>query len=276
MYIDTKYVYGMAGITSNEVSETAVTDAILAAESVVDRLTNSTYWNVEYNGTTNSASTTTLVDDSSSWATNDFDNDIVWIYKGTGKGQVRNIISNTSTTLTIESDWDVALDTTSLYRIIHTGTNAFIENELRDGDNTDELFLDEQPLMVLQDLTIDSIEITPANVFQYKGQSRLVLSTNAEASNFPSRKAQLNDISYWYGVYPIINLVKRLTGIYASLFILQTQMGTTHNIPSTYSLPEGSVSIGQAYINIKGTWDTLMRNKPYIEQLIPKYSNFFA
>ena len=51
-------------------------------------------------------------------------------------------------------------------------------------------------------------------------------------------------------------------------------MGGTHNIPSTYSLPEGAVTIGQAYINIKGTWDTLMREKTALELKIIKYPSF--
>ena len=275
MYVDTKYVYGMAGITSTEVGETAVESAILAAESVVDRLTNTTYWNVEYNGTGSSADATTITDRTANWSTNLYSDSLVWIYSGTGSGQSRFITSNTSTVITVDDSWDTVPDNTSKYRLVHTGTKAF-EEELRDGDNTDELFVDNYPLMILQSLTIDSVTVTPANVYQYKKQGRLVLSTDAEASNFPSKKAQLNVINYWYGVYPIVEMVKRLTGIYASLFVLQTQMGTTHNIPSTYSLPEGSCTIGQAYINIKGTWDTLMKNKVYMEELIPKYASFFA
>ena len=276
MYCSSTYVYGMAGITSTEVAETHVNNAILAAESVVDRLTNTTYWHIENSGTATSATTNTLTEISIGWTADEYINEYVWIYSGTGNGQVRLITDNDTDTLTVEENWDTTPDNTSKYRIIHTGTNAHVEEELRDGDDTDELFLDNYPLRLLEEVTIDSTSVTPSYIYQYKEQGRLVLSSDAEASNWVSKKAQLNVLKYWFGVYPMIELVKRLTGIYASLFILQTQMGTTHNIPSTYSLPEGSVTIGQAYINIKGTWDTLMRNKVYMEQVIPKYASFFA
>jgi len=102
-----------------------------------------------------------------------------------------------------------------------------------------------------------------------------VLGTDdAEVSYWTSKKAQLNVISYWWGVYPLPYEVKRLTEVYAAIMCLEAQMGGTHNIPSTYSLPEGSVTIGQAYINIKGTWDTLMREKAALELRIIKYSVF--
>ena len=276
MYCTTTYVYGMAGISSGEVGEAFVINAIAAAESIVDRLTNTTYWNIENNGTVSSATDNTLVHTSIAWVVDAYINEYVWVYAGTGIGQARLITGNTVDTLTVDEDWVTNPDNTSKYRIVHTGTNAHIEEELRDGDNTDEMYLDNYPLMILDALTIDSVDVTPSKVYQYKEQGRLVISSNAEASNFPSKKVQLNNIDYWFGVYPMIEMVKRLTGIYAALFILQTQMGTTHNIPSTYSLPEGSVTIGQAYINIKGTWDTLMRNKVYMEKQIPKYTSFFA
>lgn len=276
MYVTTDYVYGMAGITSTEVDSTAVENAILAAEGVVDRLTNTTYWSVENSGTASSSTDSTIVDSTQGWTPNIYINDYVWIYSGTGSGQMRTITDNDGTSLTVEEDWDTNPDTTSKYRIIHSGTNAHIENELRDGDNTNEIFTNNYPLQILEAVEIDSIEVTPSKIYQYKESGKLMLKSTAEAQVFTNKDAQLTSLTYWFGVYPISQLVKRLTGIYASLFILQTQMGTTHNIPSTYSLPEGSVTIGQGYINIKGTWDTLMRNKEYLEKLVPKYVDFFA
>jgi len=275
MYVTTDYVWGMAGITSEEVSEANVTNAILAAESAVDRLTNTTYWAVEDSGTAASATSTTITETSAGWTADAYIDEYVWVYEGVGVGQVRLITDNDTDTLTV-SAWTTNPDNTSKFRIIHTGTEAHIVEELRDGDDTNEIFLDNSPLRVLEQVVVDSVTASTTAIYQYKEQARIVLKTTAQATFFPSREAQLTDLDYWFGVYPMIELVKRLTGTYASIFILQTQMGGTHNIPSTYSLPEGSVTIGQAYINIKGTWDTLMRNKTYLEDIIPKYASFFA
>ena len=266
----------MAGITETEVALEFVENAILAAESVVDRLTNSTYWSIEDSGSVASATDDTITITSAGWTEDVWINEYVWIYSGTGIGQARLITDNTQTVLTVENDWETNPDATSKFKIFHTGTNAHVEEELRDCDNTDTLFTDNYPLRILQTVEVDSVSVTPSKVYVYKDTGKLVLSTDAEASKWVSKKAQLNKLNYWFGVYPMIELVKRMTGIYASMFILQTQMGGTHNIPSTYSLPEGSCSIGQAYINIKGTWDTLMRNKDYLEKIIPKYASFFA
>lgn len=39
----------------------------------------------------------------------------VWIVYGTGKGQIRNIVSNTSTTITVDSSWTTTPDSTSYF-----------------------------------------------------------------------------------------------------------------------------------------------------------------
>jgi len=276
MYITTDYVYGMAGITSTEVPEATATNAILAAEAVVDRLTNTTYWNVEASATATSATDDTIVTTAAGWTVDVYIDEYVWVYSGLGSGQMRLITDNDATTLTISEDWTTNPDSTSKYRIIHSGEEAHIEDELREGDNTDTIYTDNYPFQIIEAVEIDSVSVTPSYIYQYKNRGKLMLKATAEASNWTGKKAQLCSLSYWYGVYPLPQLVKRLTAIYASLFILQTQVGTTHNIPSTYSLPEGSVTIGQAYINIRGAWDTLMQNKEQMEKIIPKYAIFFG
>jgi len=50
-------------------------------------------------------------------------------------------------------------------------------------------------------------------------------------------------------------------------------MGGTHNIPSSYQLPEGSVMIGQAYVNIRGAFDVLSKERDRLEQSIVRYSS---
>lgn len=67
-------------------------------------------------GSTTSATSTTLVNSTKSWLTNKWTNYQVRIISGVGIGQIRTIISNTSTTLTV-STWTITPDNTSIYVI---------------------------------------------------------------------------------------------------------------------------------------------------------------
>ena len=275
MYCTTNDVFRVAGISSSEISEANVKQAILEAQGIVDRLTNTTYWSMEDSGTGDAGAGDAELDDATkTWVPDDYINQYCWIYSGTGSDQIRKITDNTATKLTLESDWTTNPDTTSLYRIFDSGTDPHISEELRDGDDTNTLFFNKYPLRLIVSITSNAISVTPSYVYQYKGMGKLVLGESAEVSSWTSAMAQKNVFDYWYGVYDTPYEVKRLTEVYASIFILQSQMGGTHNIPSTYSLPEGSVTIGQAYINIKGTWDTLMREKDRLENFIIKYPSF--
>ena len=73
-----------------------------------------------------------LTDSSKSWETNQFQDAYVWIYEGTGLGQIREIITNTATVLAISSgatDWTTNPDNTSRYAIgggaTLTGTGSY-------------------------------------------------------------------------------------------------------------------------------------------------------
>lgn len=69
-------------------------------------------------GTTTSATSTTLVDNTKTWIDNRWVNYAVRIKSGTGKGQIFPILSNTSTTLTINKpSWAIIPDSTSTYVI---------------------------------------------------------------------------------------------------------------------------------------------------------------
>ena len=68
-------------------------------------------------GTATSASANTLVNSAKTWGTNQWSNYQVVITGGTGEGQVRSIASNTSTALTVSSNWTVTPDGTSTYEI---------------------------------------------------------------------------------------------------------------------------------------------------------------
>ena len=66
-------------------------------------------------GTATSGSSNTIVDSTASFSVNAFKSAVVYIYAGTGKGQDRVIASNTSTAITVSSNWTTNPDATSKY-----------------------------------------------------------------------------------------------------------------------------------------------------------------
>ena len=94
--------------------------AAVGTDCSVERTTeNSSNW---YRGTASSGTTTTLVDntlgtDRAAWSTNEWANYWVYIYSGTAAGQIRQIASNTTNTLTWSAA-GTAPDATSRYFII--------------------------------------------------------------------------------------------------------------------------------------------------------------
>lgn len=93
---------------------------------VVNNSTNEDgYLGSDY-GTADASTTTTLVDATKSWTVNEYKKYVVEITSGTGSGQIRGVISNTATALTITPAWTTTPDTTSKYYIapikLHRGT----------------------------------------------------------------------------------------------------------------------------------------------------------
>lgn len=72
-----------------------------------------------YNGTVTSGGASSLTDSSAAFDTaNDgISGMFVRIYEGTGSGQTKEIVSNTSAVLTLDSAWNIVPDTTSKYTI---------------------------------------------------------------------------------------------------------------------------------------------------------------
>lgn len=68
-------------------------------------------------GVATSGAASTLTDSTKSWTTNDWTNSAVRIVAGTGVGQIKPIISNTATALTILGTWTTNPDSTSVYQI---------------------------------------------------------------------------------------------------------------------------------------------------------------
>lgn len=75
-------------------------------------------------GVATSGSATTIVNSAKTWTTNQWTNYQVRIISGTGVGQIRNISSNTSTTLTIPSG--ATIDSTSVYIIESNEDNIYL------------------------------------------------------------------------------------------------------------------------------------------------------
>lgn len=74
-------------------------------------------------GTAESGTANTITDDGKSWTTNAWANFAVKIISGTGAGQVRHILSNTSTALTVARNWETNPSSDSVYQI---GTGLYI------------------------------------------------------------------------------------------------------------------------------------------------------
>lgn len=77
-------------------------------------------------GTATSGASTSITDSSKSWTTNRWSNMMVTITAGTGIGQSRSIVSNTSTAMTVTPPWTTNPDSTSTYRIQGDSDKLFI------------------------------------------------------------------------------------------------------------------------------------------------------
>lgn len=99
-------------------------------------------------GKATSTTGTTLVDSHKNWLVDDWAGAWVKIVGGKGKGQTREISSNDATSLTV-ADWDVQLDSTSLYLIYATEIWKDItptSGDLIDGVVCDVIVVNEQVL----------------------------------------------------------------------------------------------------------------------------------
>lgn len=68
-------------------------------------------------GTATGGTSTTLEDTAKDWGTDQFVDAYIEITAGTGEGQIRQISSNTSDTITVATAWTTAPDSTSEYRV---------------------------------------------------------------------------------------------------------------------------------------------------------------
>lgn len=78
-------------------------------------------------GTAESGTTSTLTDSDVTWTPDEHVGREINIVAGTGSGQSRQVLTNTSNTVTVSAFWDTAPDATSQYEIVSTSASASID-----------------------------------------------------------------------------------------------------------------------------------------------------
>jgi hypothetical protein len=272
-YVTTTEVYRTSGISATEVSVVDVTNQIAAAEVIICRMTKNIYWKNNLNAqSVSSAGNTTVVQTGAGWTVNDYKGQYIWVYSGVGSGQVREIASNTSDTITVTRAWGTNPDNTSLFKVFYVPQdfNPY-KNESYDGNGMNYLFLPYYPVKYVESLSIGyttPVSVTPSYLWLWEKTGKIQLKPSAQAQVFGRAYPQEVSIGYWYGVDHLPYDVKRLVELHAAIQILAQQMGGTFDDPSTVTLPELTVSVGQAYINIRSSLETL---KEEYNELINKY-----
>ena len=236
------------------VTDSQIADNIVYAEEEIEQIYHTRFGNVEINSVATSGTDTTIVDSTQTYTADEYLGYVVWIYAGTNEGEYREITLNTTTSLTVNPAFTNPIDSSSYFRITKLG----YKDETVDGSGYKYQFVNFQPLIVLNSLTIDAVTNTVSAVNQYQMSGKLLLGTNSESKYFTDGKPQLINIKYVYGVYPLPNIIKRLCIILASLRVLTAQIAGTYDDFTSITLPGGFTgSKGEPYINIKSGLDYL-------------------
>lgn len=229
------------------VSDATIETFIGYAEEEIQEIYHTYFGNIEVASTATSGTTTTIVETAQTYDVNQYIDYVVWIVAGTNIGDYRPITSNTADTLTISPAFDSAIDNTSQFRITKLG----YKDETVDGTGTDFQFVRYQPLIELNALTIDSVDVTPSNVFVYNDAGRLLLSNEAEMTHFNDATPKLVNIKYVYGVYPLPQIIKRLAILLAGMRTLTAQIAGTYDDFTALTMPGITASKGEPYVNIQ-------------------------
>ena len=284
MYTTVQEVRNTLGVSETDIiSDAVIEQAIEFAEDEIDRLTYTTYYPNIDSGTVTEATDTTLTDTSKTGATAWVEDEqigyAVYIYAGKGKGQIREITDNTTNQLTV-ADWTTIPDTTSKYIITYLNKQTVTI----DGTGGYEILLRDYPIVQVDKIEIEGTEIDADDYVIYPEVGKIVLKDTASKAYFTkpiqnTYRKQV-EITYHWGVLPefkrnkidINRVIKRATCLIASLQALAYQMGGTYDDLSTFSLPEFSGSIGQAYVNIRGVVDVMIKElDDYKKNYLGKY-----
>ncbi len=241
--------------TGAPVSDTDILSFIGYSEEEIENIYNTKFGNVEASGTADGDySTTTFSDSTQTFTEDDYIGYVVWIYGGTGSGQYREITTNTTTKITVSPAFSTTPDGTSTYRITKLG----YKDDTVDGTSTDVQFTKYQPLITLNALTIDSVDVTVSNVYQYPDSGKLVLGQSAESRFFYDTFPQLVNMKYIYGVYPMPQIIKRLCIVMAAMRTLVSQIAGTYDDFTSFSLPGGvTAAKGEPYVNVQSALNKL-------------------
>ena len=241
--------------TTGPVSDANITVNIGYAEEEIENIYNTKFGNIDITGTADGDyATTTLSDSNQSYTADEYIGYVVWIYGGTNAGEYSEITANTTTKLTFAPALSAATDATSTFRIVKLG----YKSETVDGTGIKEMFVNQQPLINLNTLTVDSTSVTPSAGYQYNASGKLELSTSAEVSYFANSNPQLVDLKYFYGVYPLPQVIKRLCICIAGIRTLTAQIAGTYDDFTSVSLPGGFTgSKGEPYTNIQASLNFL-------------------
>lgn len=241
--------------TGAPIEDATIAGFILDAQDEIESIYKTKFGSVEVNSVATSSTINVLTDSEQSLEDDELYGYILWIYSGTGEGQYRQIIANTSTTYTVSDVFTVIPDATSKYKVVKLGYH----NDIIDGSGTRKQFVTRQPLIKLNNLVIDSVEVTPSLVYQDLSSGELELGKpDVEVGYFSNANPQLVDIKYIYGVYPVPRVIQRLATVLAGARTLISQISGTYDDFSTISLPGGfSGSKGEPYVNIRSALDYL-------------------
>jgi len=271
-YVTVQDVYRTSGLREQVISYADVLEHIKVAENDICRITKNIYWLAKLNSANvSSATDNTVTVDDAGWVAEDYSNNYVYIYSGTGTGQIRKIITNTDDKITVDRDWITNPDSTSYFKIFYVPEqfNPFRE-DIFDGNGMSYIYLPYYPVKVVELISIDDNEITDYYKWEKTGRIQL------KGLKFTPSNPQNVLINYWYGVDFLPFEVKRLVELKAALQIMGQQMGGTFDVPSTVSLPDASLSIGQAYINIKSSMDELHKEYEYLLSKVVKVYPVFG
>jgi hypothetical protein len=261
-YVSTGDVYRASGITSTEISTADVSNHILIAENIICRLTKTIYWRIVFDkqlATSGAAGTITKT--GAGWTVNDLTDLYVWVYSGTGSTQIRKIVSNTADTITVDRNWTTTNpNNTSYFKIFYVPAdfNPYVD-AVYDGNGLTYMYLPNYPVKKVETLAIGKtpVTVTPSSLYLWEKTGKIQTMTTAEATYFSGIYPQEIDITYWYGVDHLPNDIKRLVELHTAFQILGQQMGGTFDDPGSIGLPEVNISVGQAYINIRSSLETI-------------------
>ena len=242
--------------TGAPITDEQIASFVVYSEEEIEDVYKTKFGSIEQNGTADGDySTTTLSLTTLEMDVDDYIGYVLWIHAGTNSGEYRQISANTATKITVDTAFSAATDVTSQFRIVKLG----YKSQTVDGTGTDTMFVQYQPLISLNSLTIDDTSVTPAYVYQYNDSGKLVLGTSdAEVKYFSDTYPQLIDLEYIYGVYPLPKVIKRLCICLAGIRTLTSQIAGTYDDFTNVSLPGGlTASKGEPYTNIREAVATL-------------------